>query len=323
MNQLVKLLLLTTIISAPLYSDDNLYHEISAQLLVKDRQTASENLSDWTEAQGGYFTIRSLDRLTLRIPDNKLEELKVLLEKESEEILDFSQNAFDLREGILMSQSYLDAREELLARNTEYLDKSDLEGTLSLEMEIRRLMQEIDGLRGILRKYDNDRQFARVDLNISFKNQSLPEGRDSRFDWINKLDFFYFINSPTEMSGGIRNGPALPLPEGFALADKKPWFQALSPEAVRLRLRNVDNYPEQKAEFWEKALFTHMKGLGYIALDKEKTLSLDDREPFQIRSWGVPLGRKDYIYITGIRLNRNKIEILEIAGEAEYIRSYF
>jgi hypothetical protein len=64
MNQLVKLLLLTTIISAPLYSDDNLYHEISAQLLVKDRQTASENLSDWTEAQGGYFTIRSLDRIT-------------------------------------------------------------------------------------------------------------------------------------------------------------------------------------------------------------------------------------------------------------------
>lgn len=323
MNKLVKLVLLTAMISSPLFSEDNLYHEISAQLLVKDRQRASENLSDWTEAQGGYFTIRSLDRLTLRIPDNKLEELKVLLENESEEILDFSQNAFDLREGILMSQSYLDAREELLARNTEYLDKSDLEGTLSLEMEIRRLMQEIDSLRGVLRKYDNDRQFARVDLNISFKNQSIPEGRDSRFDWINELDFFNFINSPTEMSGGISKGPALPLPEGFALADKKPWFQALSPEAVRLRLKNVDNYPEQKAEFWKKALFTHMEGLGYIALDKDKTLNLDDKEPFQTRSWGVPLGRKDYIYITGIRLNRNKIEILEIAGEAEYIRSYF
>lgn len=323
MKTIIKLLLLTSLVLTPLYSDDSLYYEITAQLLVKDRQASSEMITDWAEAQGGYFTIRSLDNLTLRVPDNKLEELKVLLEKESEEILEFSQNAYDLREGILMSQSYLEAREELLARNIEYLDKSDLEGTLTLELEIRRLMQEIDNLKGLLRKYENDRRFARVDLSISFKNQSLPEGRESRFDWINELDFFYFINSSTEVSGGIKKGPAIDLPEGFALADNKPWFQALSPEAVRLRLRDVENYPEQTVGFWKKALFSHMEGLGYIPLDKDTTLSLDDGEPFQIRSWGVPLGRKDYIYITGIRLNRNKIEILEISGEAEYVRTYF
>lgn len=323
MKRFGYLLLLISIFSTPLFSDDSLYHEIAAQLLVKDRQKASENISDWAEARGGYFTIRSLDRLTLRIPDTSLEELKNLLEKESEEILDLSQNAFDLRENILMSQSYLDARVELLARNMEYLDKSDLEGTLTLEMEIRRLMQEIDSLRGILRKYENDRKYARVDLNISFKNQTLPEGRDSRFDWINNVDFFYYINSPSELSGGMVNGPALPMPEGFALADKKPWFQALSPEAVRLRLKEVKNYPEQNEAFWEKALFTHLEGLGYIPLDNDRSLSLDDKAPFQIKSWGVPLGRKDYIYITGLRMDKDKIEILEIAGEAEYVRSYF
>ncbi|MDC7233924.1 MAG: DUF4349 domain-containing protein [Spirochaetales bacterium] len=322
MNRYVLPALLMILASPLLFAEDSLYHEIQAQLLVKDRQTASERISDWAESQGGYFTVRSLDRLTLRIPDTELEELKTLLETESEEIVSYSQNAFDLRESILTSQSYLEAREELLARNLEYLDQSDLEGTLTLEMEIRRLMQEIDSLKGLLRKYENDRNYARVDLSISFKNNTLPEGRPSRFDWINSIDFSSFINSPLQISGGGRS-PELPIPDGFALADRKPWFQLLSPEGVRLRLRDVENYPEQNKDFWTRALFAHMEGLGYIALDQEKTLSLDEGESFSIRSWGVPLGRKDYIYMTGIRLKGSRIEILEITGEAEYLRNYF
>ncbi len=323
MKKHAALLLLTIILSSPLFSEDNLYYRVSARLLVKDRQKTSENLSDWAEREGGYFTLFSLERLSLRIPDTKLETLKELLEAESEEIIEYSQTASDLREEILLSRSHLKSREELLARNMEYLDRSDFEGTLTLENEIRRLMQEIDSLKGRLKKYENDSAYAYVDLNLSFRNQSIPVGRPSRFEWINSMDFYSFINSPPDMPGGVFRGPRIPLPEGFALADTRPWFRALSPEGVQIRLRTVKNYPLQNREFWSEALFSHLEELGYIPMGESGTLSLDEGEDFTGRAWGVPLGQKDYIYLTALRIRGKRIEIVEIAGEAEYLRKYF
>ncbi len=38
--------------------------------------------------------------------------------------------------------------------------------------------------------------------------------------------------------------------------------------------------------------------------------------------WAVPLGNQDYFYLSGIRLNGRKIQILEMAGEAEFVLGY-
>ncbi len=303
---------------------DTLYNEISARLLVKDREQAADDISLWAEEKGGYFTEKTLDRLVLRIPDRNIEELKSLLGSKAEEVLDFSQYAYDLRESLMSAQSSLSAKEDLLKRNTAYLDQSDLEGTLTLELEIRRLMKEIDHLKGSIRKMENDRTLARVELLLSFKNQTIPDGRPSRFDWINTVDFYSFINSsPTGAERG-RKGPQLPLPGGFALSSERPWFQALSPEGVRIRLRKFNNYPRQTEAFWATALFTRLEGLGYIPVDAEnRELDMDGGDPFSARSWGVPLGNKDYIYLTALRLKGENLEILEIAGEAEYVKEYF
>lgn len=327
MKHKLILIILGVLVLVSLHSQngqtDTLYHEINAQLMVEDRKESADAISSWAESRGGYYTIKSLDRLTLRLPDEHLEELSGFLAGVSSEILDYSQNAYDLRENIMMNRSALEAREELLERNLEYLDQSDLQGTLTLEQEIRRLMQEIDALKGSLRNLENNSVYARVDLYISFKNQAVPEGRPSRFDWINSVGFYDFMQSSQYGQERGRRGPALPLPEGFALSGERPWYRAVSPEGVQIRLKSVANYPEQTQDFWSKALFTTLEGLGYISLNDQRDYSPDDETAFQIRRWGVPYGRRDYIYLTGLRLNRGKLEILEIAGEAEYMENYF
>ena len=104
--------------------------------------------------------------------------------------------------------------------------------------------------------------------------------------------------------------------------DDKPRFTAVSPEGVRIRVSRKENYPEQTQEFWKDALFTHMEDRGYLSLNSPASLNLGG-EDFTVRWWGVPYGNEDYSYITGIRIGKGKIEVLEIAGPAVYVKEYF
>ena len=63
----------------------------------------------------------------------------------------------------------------------------------AIEQEILRLVTEIEGLKGRLRKLETDRRFARGEIFLSFQEQTLPEDIPSSFDWINSVDFYRFI----------------------------------------------------------------------------------------------------------------------------------
>jgi len=320
---LLTILCILLPLSLPAEEADTLYYEITARLLVGDRQEAADSLTGWAESRGGYFIRKSLDEVTLRLPDGEVPGLRAYLEEISDEVVDYSQNTFDLRESLMQSRSALEARQEILEKNISYIATSDVEGTLTLEQEIRRLMNEIDAYSGMLRKMENDRSYAAVTVLLSFRTRTLPDSRPSRFDWVNSVDFYRFQEADMTWRRSGWGGPSLPLPEGFALVDDQPEYRAVSPEGVRLRLRSEKNYPEQSGAFWREALFGYLEGRGYVPVGGEETLSLDEGGEFTLRKWGVPLGNDDYLYLTGLRLNRGKIEILEISGLARYVKEYF
>ena len=215
MKKKILLLLSITFLFSSFLSaqdEDTLSFEIDARLLVKDRQTASDELARWAESRGGYFTRKTDEIIDFRIPDEQTSSLLIYLEQISLEVVEYSQNTSDLREQLLSTRSALEAREEILAKNISYIDSSDVEGTLTLEKEIRRLMNEIDSYRGRLRRMENDRQFARVEILLTFQSQSIPDSRPSRFDWINHVDFFSFMNAsiltPRKRMGQPGNNPS-------------------------------------------------------------------------------------------------------------------
>ncbi len=112
---------------------ESLSHQVTARLLVKDRDASGNRIVLWAEEQGGYYTQKSRDLVVLRLPAEKLDKLKSLLETESSELLDYSRSAEDLKEDFLMTRSALEAKEELLQKNLSYLNRSDfLKGPLAL-----------------------------------------------------------------------------------------------------------------------------------------------------------------------------------------------
>jgi hypothetical protein len=111
----------------------------------------------------------------------------------SEDVVEYIPEAYNLREEYLATESGIESRQEIFEKNIEYLGKTDVEGTLAVEKEIMRLLTEIERLKGKLRRIITDIRYALITVHLHFQQQSLPENIASSFEWINRVDFYSFI----------------------------------------------------------------------------------------------------------------------------------
>lgn len=301
-------------------SDNYLSHGISAVILVADPEDAADALTAWVEQEGGYYLHKSKERVTLRIPYQKIGNLRSYIEGIAEEVVRIELEAHDLREDILRLSSGLEAREEILVKNLGYIDKTDVKGTLAIEAEIRMLVEEIENHKGRLRKLETDRLFALGEIKLSFKEQTIPRDIPSSFDWINTIDFYRFMKGYTERTAFMVK-PKVELPEGFAEVKNRSYYQAISPEGMQYKVRMVKNYPEQELEFWAATLKNHLEKEGYHLMGESAGFQAKD-SPRIYFEWLMPYGNTDYIYLTAIMISRNRIVVAESAAEHMIYRRY-
>jgi len=183
---------------APIHGEQYLSRSMRAQIMVADPKRAAENITEWTEERGGYYLFRSMVTVVVRIPMEELEELRMFTERTAEQVVSMDFEAQDLRESIIRAKSGIQSREEILKKNLRFLDRADVEGTLAIEREITRLLQEIEQFKGRLRKLTTDVRFARAEIHLSFTEQTLPQDIPSSFQWINTIDFYRFVKGRYE-----------------------------------------------------------------------------------------------------------------------------
>ena len=187
------------LIAANCWADENyMYFDYQISLLVFDPEAVQEMVLDWVNAQGGSFIFRSDGELQLRIPWKASTGLREFLTGSNVEILEYNQNAVDLREEIFRLKSGIKSRQEILARNTALISRADTAGTLAIEQEVMRLIAEIEQSKGRLNKLEYDRVMAYVTISFNFKQSSRPENVASSFDWLNQVDMYDFLE------GGVR-----------------------------------------------------------------------------------------------------------------------
>jgi hypothetical protein len=323
-SKAVAILTLTAIlVFVPFFvlgSDNYLSHSISAVILVTDPEDAANALTMWVEEEGGYYLHRSKERVTLRIPYQKLGNLRSYTESIAEEVVRIELEAHDLREDILRLRSGLEAREEILMKNLGYIDKTDVKGTLAIEAEIRMLVEEIENHKGRLRKLETDRLFALGEIKLSFKEQTIPKDIPSSFGWINTIDFYRFIKGVSAREA-FSVKPKAELPEGFAAVQSRWSYQAVSPEGMQYKVRMVKNYPEQELEFWGATLKNHLEKEGYHLMGESAGFQANDSAGI-FYEWLMPYGNTDYIYLIAIMISKNCIVIAESAAEHMIYKKY-
>ena len=195
---LVRALIMTAILAAAVNQtaagENYLYQNIEATVLVGDPDQAADALERWVEKSGGYTLLKSSDRVVLRLPFERIPQLRTTLRELSEDILELSPQSLDLREQILETQAKINSREEVLRQSLTLLDQADVQGTLAIEKEILALIEEIEQLKGTLQKLNLDRTFSRAEISLRYLEQTLPENIPSSFDWINSVDFYSFVH---------------------------------------------------------------------------------------------------------------------------------
>jgi hypothetical protein len=109
-------------------------------------------------------------------------------------------------------------------------------------------------------------------------------------------------------------------PEGFAEKYTQSSYNAISPEGVLFRIREVKNYPEKEIGFWQKAVKAHLEKEGYKFVKEEEFTAGSTKG--MLFEWGAPYGFENYIYMTGIAVFGRKIIIAEAAGEFSLYNQY-
>jgi len=318
----IIVLLLLMLLGIPLWGENFLHHRIYSTILVADPEATAAEVVSWAEEAGGYFLYNSPGRVIIRFPVEHTAAFRPFLESASEYLFEYSSDAQDFREEIVLLQSGIRSREEILEKNLSYIDKTDVEGTLEIEREVMQLLTEIEGLKGRLNRLQQDIRFSYAEVGLSFQNTSIPRTLSSSFNWINSVDFYGFVEGyhPSADSAGGR--PAVAVPDGLAeMETGKGFFSAISPEGLSLRLRTVKNYPEKDIDFWTAALGKQLTGVGYYPAGDNRGFKSPAGKGSYFE-WGLPYIGEDYLYLTAICVKGKKILILEAAGEQSVYSRY-
>lgn len=190
MKKASLILCLCLFLYAGLNAENYLKFSINATLLVFDPEATQAEIVTWLEAEGGYFLVKSDERLSVRFSSEKVGEFVTLLENLGDNIQYITQEAVDMREALLAARSGIKSREEILSRNLALFAKADVAGTLEIEKEVILLVKEIETLKGRLNRLQTETTYAFAEISFNFKKSSMPENIPSSFGWINSLDLY-------------------------------------------------------------------------------------------------------------------------------------
>lgn len=294
------------------------YTAIDAQLVikVKDPQAVADELVTAAREAGGYFSSRTRQQVTFKIPTSSAEAF-VSAAAERGLVVQRSFSNTGLTAQIADAQARLAAREEVLERYFEVLDDASAESVVTVERAIVGLISEIEGLKGRIRSMEHQAAFADVTVDFQFRDRAAPvRDGSSSFAWLNTMnlsDLIQDFNGGYRPHGSKRYGGKI-APDGFAPYKMRREARAVSPDGVVMRVRAEKHRPQADLPFWEEALLERMAAAGYRKAGDPERITVDGAEGSLV-VFNAPMGVDDYTYMVAIFPRGRKLIIAEAAGE--------
>jgi hypothetical protein len=223
------------------------------RLMVDEVEEAKADLTRFAEQNGGYVESASQNTIVLRVPAAGFRELfEAVLDKG--ELLYQSIETYDVSDTLRDQQARLRTAERARGRLYTLLERTeDVEERLAILREIKRLSEEIEGIRLRLQSLESQISFSRITVELVAR---LPIEQMHReeipFPWIASLQ--PLAGSLPRMRGRV----SLPLGEEFAVLESRP-FRAENSDGVRVRIGSIGNQPDGDEEFWQRALVHHLE----------------------------------------------------------------
>jgi hypothetical protein len=269
------------------------------RLVVDEVEEAKADLTQFAEQNGGYVESAFENTIVLRVPAARFRELfEAILDRG--ELLYKSIETFDVSDYFRDQEIRLRTAERARGRLYTLLERTDdVEERLAILREIKRLSEEIEGIRLRLESLERQISFSRITVELvprlpveEIRKEDIP------FPWIASLEPVYG-SLPR-----LRGQASLPLGEEFAVLEDRRAFRAESPDGTRVRIGSTPNHPRGDEEFWQRALIHHLQPFYRQA------------EPLEAGSLrGVLFTSKDrnpYIYLVAVQMEGRRLYVVEV-----------
>ena len=151
-------------------------YNASMRVEVDEVENQTKEVIAKAKSQGGYMVSSDINRVTIRIPSEKLnsfmDEIATMGEVESRNV--YSQ---DVTEAYADMEIRLENAEKARKRYLELLDKAEkVSDILEIEKELERLNTDIERLKGQINSYDTQIKYSSVSISFFTKAKPGPLG---------------------------------------------------------------------------------------------------------------------------------------------------
>jgi hypothetical protein len=285
-------------------------------LKVSNRGDALDAIVAETRRLGGWFARLSDDEaVDLRIPVEHVEALQAFLEAQGL-VADRNLGTVDVRREVAELDARLDSQRHLVEQYLTLMGEAQAQAVFQLEHELTYAISQVESLEGRKRLLLDRAATASISVAFQFRDRRRSnEDRPSPFGWVNTLDVRRALDDLRYPYATTARRPGLGALEvdGMATYRRKKEFRATSPDGVVVRTRAFKHKPRADLSFWSEAVQTHLVGQGYI-LQRDEALG-----EARWLEWAVPSSTEELTYVTAIRPNGRKLELVEVAGTAERV----
>jgi len=149
-------------------------------------------------ADGGYLQNRNGNSVTVRVPANSFFATIEWLRKNGQ-VTDENVNAVDVTKRVFDLELRLQTADEARKRLLKLLETATkMEDILKIEAEVRRLTDEIEGMKGELRNLGDQIAFSTLTVNFfadAPPPNPYPQRTRSRFEWVNQVGIEQVLGS--------------------------------------------------------------------------------------------------------------------------------
>ena len=162
--------------------------EIHVVLKVGNREQVFDRLVTQAQQLQGYFSLRTDDELTLRIPTNSIDAFKHVVEGQGI-VADYAIASQHHGDTLRTFESLIQAKQTLLSAYADTLHSaSNVDGVLSVEKAMVVLTEELETIVNEKNNIEQQLALATFHVSLQFRDRSAPHSQAaSSFPWLNEL----------------------------------------------------------------------------------------------------------------------------------------
>ncbi|MFK7789318.1 MAG: DUF4349 domain-containing protein [Phycisphaeraceae bacterium] len=300
-----------------------LIYNATLGLRVDRLSVVQERAEAVVESYGGYIGDSSPGRMQVRVPADRFEvalDALAALGHVNQRMV----KAEEASERVVDLESRLRSLHALRDRLIAMIDRAEnIEHALKVQLELARVIDQIELINGRLRLTKQQIAYATIDLSIS------PTPAEQRLTpgipvaWVRDLGRVFSQRNTIDVTTPrrLRDGVSIDLPDGFIKTSQENYVtQAIDANGVQIRVRRQKNFEGGSTKFWQQLITRSLDDNAGLKLDAAHPVTFERGKAGQLILGSKTIAGETvrYMIAVGVASDKDYVYTFEAWGVAEH-----